>query len=142
MLGDTVERADVKDGEVKAVYTVNHSDIPMTADNYVLATGSFFSRGIIARPDSVYEPIFDLDVLYDADRSKWYDADVFAPQNYMTFGVITTADFHAIRKGDVLPNLYAVGSVLSGHNALHEGCGGGVSIMSALYVADSLLQKK
>lgn len=142
MLGDTVERADVEDEKVKAIYTINHADIPMTADDYVLATGSFFSRGIIARPDSVYEPIFDLDVLYDADRSKWYDADVFAPQKYMTFGVITTPDFHAIRKGHVLSNLYPVGSVLSGHNALHEGCGGGVSIMSALWVADSLLKKK
>ena len=141
MLGDTVERADVENGKVKAVYTVNHSDIPLCADNFILATGSFFSRGIIARPDSVYEPIFDLDVYYDTDRSKWYDTDVFAPQNYMKFGVITNASFQTYCKGQVLANLYAVGSVLSGHNALHEGCGGGVSIMSAMYVADSLLKK-
>ena len=142
MLGDTVERADVENGKVKAVYTANHVDIPLTADNYILATGSFFSRGIIARPDSAYEPIFDLDVLYDADRSQWYDANMFAPQKYMKYGVITASGFHAIRKGEVLSNLYAVGSVLSGHDALHEGCGGGVSIMSAMYVADSLLKNK
>lgn len=142
MLGDTVERADVDGGLVKAVYTVNHADIPLMADNYVLATGSFFSRGIIARPDSVYEPIFDLDVLYDADRSKWYDNDMFASQNYMKYGVITAPGFRAIHKGVTLSNLYAVGSVLSGHDALHEGCGGGVSIMSAMYVADGLLKNK
>ena len=142
MLGDTVDCADIENNEVKAVYTTNHADIRLTADHYILATGSFFSRGIIARPDSVYEPIFDLDVFYDADRSKWYDADVFAPQRYMTFGVMTTDSFRALRKGVELTNLHAVGSVLSGHNALHEGCGGGVSIMSALHVADSLLNDK
>lgn len=142
MLGDTVERADVDGGRVEAVYTVNHADIPLMADNYILATGSFFSRGIIARPDSVYEPIFDLDVLYDADRSKWYDNDMFASQNYMKYGVITAPGFRAVRKGETLTNLYAVGSVLAGHDALHEGCGGGVSIMSAMYVADGLLKNK
>ena len=142
MLGDTVERADREGGRVKAVYTVNHGDIPLCADNYVLATGSFFSRGIIARPDSVYEPIFDLDVHYDADRSRWYDADMFAPQRYMTFGVLTDPGFRALCKGEILSNLYAVGSVLSGHNALHEGCGGGVSVMSAMCVAESLSTHK
>ena len=142
MLGDTVERADIENDEVKAVYTANHSDIKMTADNYILASGSFFSRGIIARPDSVYEPVFDLDVFYDTDRSHWYDTDVFAPQKYMSFGVITTPDFHAIRKHVTITNLYAIGSILSGHNALHEGCGGGVSIMSAMHVADNLLKNK
>ena len=142
MLGDTVERADVESGLVKAVYTANHADIPLMADHFILATGSFFSRGIIARPDSVYEPIFDLDVLYDADRTQWYDNDMFASQNYMKYGVITAPDFRAICKGETLSNLYAVGSVLSGHDALHEGCGGGVSIMSSMYVADSLLKNK
>lgn len=67
---------------------------------------------------------------------------MFAPQRYMTFGVMTTDSFRALRKGVELTNLHAVGSVLSGHNALHEGCGGGVSIMSALHVADSLLNDK
>ena len=60
----------------------------------------------------------------------------------MSFGVITTPDFHAIRKHVTITNLYAIGSILSGHNALHEGCGGGVSIMSAMHVADNLLKNK
>lgn len=141
MLGDTVEKAEFEGSKVKAVYTTNHSDIQLNATNYILATGSFFSRGIIARPDSVYEPIFDLDVLYDSDRSKWYNEDVFAPQNYMKYGVITTSCFQAVRKGLCIDNLYAVGSVLAGQNSLYEGTGGGVSIMSAMYVADCLLKK-
>lgn len=138
MLGDTVNRAELEGGEVKAVFTVNHGDIPICGDKYILATGSFFSRGIIARPDSVYEPIFDLDVFYDPDRSKWYDSNMFAPQNYMKFGVQTDEAFHALYKKEPLSNLYAIGSVLAGHNALHEGCGGGVAAMSAFHVAENI----
>lgn len=141
MLGDLVDRCDISENRVKAVYTVNNSDMPLEGEHYILATGSFFSRGIIARPDSVYEPIFGLDVRYDSDCSKLYDPNFLAAHNYTRSGVLVTSDFLALRQGKPVENLSVVGSILAGHNVLHEGCGGGVSIMSAMHVTGGLLRK-
>ena len=33
--------------------------MPLIADNFVIASGSFLSHGLEANPDSVYEPILD-----------------------------------------------------------------------------------
>ena len=38
--------------------------------------------------------------------------------------------------------VYVAGAVLDGFNALKEGCGAGVSILTALYVAECILSKK
>jgi len=40
----------------------------------------------------------------------------------------------------VQQNLFAAGSVLSGSNTIHEGCGAGVSMLTALFVADNLIK--
>ena len=57
----------------------------------------------------------------------------------MTFGVATDEKLRIKIKGDVQQNLFAVGSVLGGSNTIHEGCGAGVSMLTALYVAYNLI---
>ena len=138
MLGDTVVKADITRDKVVKIYTENHGDYGLEADSYVLATGSYFSKGLIARPDSVVEPIFGCDVDCSTNRADWYDVSFFNPQNYMRFGVVTDDRFRAVRNGSVVNNLYVIGSVLGGFNALQQGCGAGVSMISALYVADNI----
>lgn len=138
-LGDTVESGLFEDGVLRAIRTVNHSEQSFSADSFILASGSFFSRGIIASQSGVYEPIFNLDLSYSSDRSRWYEEDLFKAQPYMKFGVKTDASFNASINGEVIPNLYAIGSVLSGFNAIKEGCGAGVSILTALSVAKSII---
>jgi len=141
LMGDTVEKAVVTDYYVEGIYTSHQEDIELRADSYVLASGSFFSRGLIARPDEVYEPIFGLDVQYDADRGQWYDADVFKRQPYMSFGVKTDVHFHPLLGGEKVNNLYAIGSILSGFDPIREGCGGGVALLTAFYVADRIINQ-
>lgn len=138
MLGDTVVKADFEDNKVVRIYTENHGDYGIEAGCYVLATGSYFSKGLVARPDSVAEPVFGCDVDCSANRADWYDVSFFNPQNYMRFGVVTDDRFRAVRNGSVVNNLYVIGSVLGGFNALQQGCGAGVSMISALYVADNI----
>lgn len=141
MLGDTVLRADKEGNRITGLYSYNHGDIPFVGKNVVLASGSFFSQGLIATPDRIYEPVFGLDVTYEQDREKWYDLDVFAAQPYQNFGVKTDHEFRAVYQGQVLDNLYVTGAVLEGFNAIKEGSGAGVSVLSALYVADQILSK-
>lgn len=141
MLGDTVLRAEREGKKVVRVYSFNHGDIPFVGKNVVLATGSFFSQGLIATPERIYEPVFDLDVSFSKDREQWYDLDFFAAQPYQTFGVRTDETFRAMYQGQALENLYVAGAVLEGFNAMKEGCGAGVSVLSALYVAERIISK-
>lgn len=141
MLGDTVKRADVEDNRVTKVYSYNHGNIPFSANNIVLATGSYFSQGLIATRSRVYEPVFDLDVSFNSDRKDWYNRNMFDSQNYQEFGVKTNETFNALRKGKVVENLYVSGAVLEGFNPVKEGSGAGVSILSALFIADKILSK-
>ena len=66
----------------------------------------------------------------------------FAKQAYQSFGVKTDASFRAVRQGKVLENLYVAGAVLEGFNALKEGCGAGVSLLTALEVGKQIISKR
>lgn len=96
---------------------------------------------MIATSERVYEPVFDLDVTYPEDRNQWYGRNAFDRQPYEGFGVKTGTDFRGMVHGQVLENLYVAGAVLEGFNPIKEGCGGGVSVLSALYVAEQILSK-
>jgi len=139
MLGDSVTGGEFEDGRLKAVTTRNHGKFRFEADNFILASGSLFSKGLVSDMDAVREPVFGLDVDFLECRSQWYDKNMFASQPYMTFGVSSGKDFHVLRSGMSVDNLYAAGAVLSGFNALKEGSGAGVSILTALHVSSLIL---
>ena len=142
-LGDTViESAADENGRIQSVSTVNFNDIRMEADNFVLATGSFFSKGIIATPEKVYEPVFGIDLTYSEGRESWFNINFWEKQNYISFGAKVDQDLNASINGRKISNLYAIGSVIGGSNALYEGCGGGTAIVTALAAADRILEKK
>jgi glycerol-3-phosphate dehydrogenase subunit B len=142
-LGDTVIESEISEnGNIKNVSTVNFNDIRMEADDFVLATGSFFSKGIIATPEKVYEPIFGIDLTYNEGRENWFDRNFWGKQNYISFGAKVNADLNVSIDGKAVDNLYAIGSVIGGTNALYEGCGGGTAIVTALAAADRILEKK
>lgn len=141
LMGDEAVASEIKDGKVTSIKTSNLGDIELTADNYVLASGSYFGHGIIAEIDKVTEPVFGADVIFDNDRGNWYDKNFFGKQNFIGFGVAADDRFNVIKNGESIRNLYAAGSVLGGFNPLHEGCGAGVAIMTAFYISDSILGK-
>ncbi|MEI3155814.1 MAG: glycerol-3-phosphate dehydrogenase subunit GlpB [Odoribacter sp.] len=141
MLGDTVLRAECEGNWVSQIYSYNHGDIPFVGKNFVLATGGFFSQGLIAAPDRVYEPVFGLDVAYEEEREQWYDLNLFARQNYQSFGVKTDWEFRGLRQGKPIENLYAAGAILEGFNPIKEGCGAGVSILTSMRVAEQILKQ-
>jgi anaerobic glycerol-3-phosphate dehydrogenase B subunit len=121
--GDSIVRADLAEDGTKVVraYSRNLGDEPLEAAAYVLATGKFFSRGIISNMEGMYEPVFDADVEFEADHSKWYDTDFFAVQPYERFGVKTDGEGHVLKGGISVANLYAAGQVLAGEPLSDEG---------------------
>lgn len=139
LLGDNVTGGVMEGGRLKSISTVNHGGVKLEADNFILATGSFFSHGLIASQNHIYEPIFNLDVIADEHRSDWYNKDLYAHQPYMGYGVSTDSVLHCMHDGKAIENLYAAGSVLAAQNPIEEGTGGGVAITTALFVADQII---
>lgn len=137
--GDNVLNARIDGNMVLSVGTKNLDRHQIQARNFILASGGYFSKGLKSNPFGIYEPVLGLDVEFDSDRNAWYDASFAADQPYMSYGVRTDAQLHAIRQGVTLENFYAIGSVLG---ATHPelGFGGGLAIRSAFTAVDSILQ--
>lgn len=113
LAGDTVVGGKIEDGRVKSVCTEKLGDVTLEAGWFILATGKYFSKGIVADMDRVYEPLFGLDVDFDEDRGKWFDPSFAAPQRFLEFGVKTKGGC-ALKDGSPITNLLPVGEVLAG----------------------------
>ena len=140
MLGDEVKNGIAYNNRILKIFTQNHGNIPLEGDNFILATGSFFSKGLIASPQNIYEPIFNLDVDFIPERKNWYSNNFYDKQNYHSFGVKTNNNLQGMVSGKVIDNLYVSGAILSGFNPIKEGCGAGVSILSAMYIVDQIIK--
>lgn len=113
LAGDRVTGGTIENGRLLSIRTEKLGDVTLEARAFILATGKFFSRGIVADMQKVYEPIFGLDVQYDADRSTWFSHSFAAPQRFLEFGVIAE-DGCAVRNGVKIENLFPAGEVLAG----------------------------
>ena len=142
LMGDSAVSGTFEGDRLTSVTTAKLADMPLKADNFVLATGSFISRGLIADYERVYEPVLGVDVDADADPETWTQFGVLQAQAYSRYGVSTDGEFHCLKQGKAISNLYAIGSVLSGHDAVKMGDGTGVSLLTALAVNDHIIAKK
>lgn len=144
MLGDTVVRGSFSaDGSrLLSVQTANFGNDHLEADNFIFAAGSFFSHGLNSTPAGIFEPVLNLDVDAPADRTVWFDKNIFRPQPYMHYGLRTDDTFHALRGGRPVDNLIVAGASLPGADSLREGSGAGISLLTGLNAADTILNRK
>ena len=140
LMSDKVVGGEWENGKLKSVETSNLPDEKLYAEQFVLATGSFQSEGLQSNYESVYEPIFNFDVDAAEGRPNWINQDVYAAQPYMEFGVRTNSALQVLKDGQVVENVYAVGSVLSGHNPIKMADAQGVSMITALAVANTIIK--
>lgn len=114
MNADAVVRGDFdEDGRrLMRIYTSNEAE-SFTAKEFWLATGSFFSGGLASTRETVFEPLFGLDVDFIKDRRNWVNKDFFAQQPFMKFGVKVSPSGKALKKGREIENLFPIGSIIS-----------------------------
>lgn len=112
--GDSVVGGSFDGGSLKWVETGNLSGTHLEADNFILSTGKFFSRGLISNMDGIAEPVFGCDVEYDRDLRNWTVAEFFETQPFEKFGVVTDEKGRVKINGKVVDNLYAAGEILAG----------------------------
>ncbi|WP_375748624.1 glycerol-3-phosphate dehydrogenase subunit GlpB [Vibrio sp. HN007] len=145
--GDEVLKGDFeeKDGELKLarIHTKKMGDLTLSADHYVFATGSFFSKGLVAQQQDIIEPVFDLDMCDIGKRSEWHQHDFFSqsPHAFLGFGVETNERFLPSIEGKTVKNLFCAGSILAHYNPVAHGCGSGVAISTACNAVDNILQE-
>ncbi len=128
------------DGDkVIGVHSQHGEDQLFEADHFVLASGSFFSRGLESRLGGIREPIFDADVLSLAERDTWAGRRLFDHHPFMGFGVKTDDKLRVLRGGRPLTNLYGAGSVLAHYDPIKEGSGSGVAVATGWQAAGHIL---
>ncbi len=142
-LAGDIAKDPVWDGNrLDRIHTENLGSLAIGADNFVLAGGHLFGRGVEALPDGFREPVFGLDTDAPADRAEWFSEGFFSPQPYLGFGVLTDGRFRGCKEGRPVENLYVAGAQLAGCHSMEEGSGAGVAIMTGLAVADDILKEK
>ena len=139
LAGDRVTGGKLAGGRLLSVSTAKLGDMDLEADAFVLATGKYFSKGLVADMDRVHEPLFGLDVAFDDDRSKWFDPSFAAPQRFLEFGV-KTMDGRAVKDGRAVENLFPAGEVLAGVSSA-QGDATAVIKESAIAAANAIRRK-
>ena len=138
LMGDEVTSAAVHEGVVSSITTRNLDTARLFADQFILASGGYFSKGLVTTPTQVYEPLFGLDIDYPAERKDWYDPDFFAAQPYMDFGVKTDDTLRGVKDGQPLMNLFCIGSVLGNTRKADFGTAAGLAIRTAFAAVDTI----
>lgn len=140
--GDKVVNGTFDGERLVSLQTQNLRDMAISADNYIMATGSYFSQGLHAEQHAIQEPIFGLQVTHKPARVDWRNPAFFADRShpFMAFGVETNAQLNPQRSGVTIKNLYCCGSMLSGYDPVFEGCGGGVAIGTAYHAIMQCLE--
>ena len=143
LVGDEVTHCEFSDNQLQRIFTRNHQDMPLTADHYLLASGSFFSRGLHAERHHIEEAIFGLDIapLTSTNHQHWYQPQFFSdqPHQFLGMGVETNQQLQPSLNGNVITNLYCAGAILAHYNPIFEDSGSGVAISTGFHAAQSMI---
>ncbi|PSU34998.1 glycerol-3-phosphate dehydrogenase subunit GlpB [Photobacterium lutimaris] len=141
LAGDEVLSGEFDNHRLAKIFTRNHEDIPLVADHFLLASGSFFSKGLSAQRHEVSEPIFGLDMADSTHRDHWYQPQFFTPQShpFMKMGIDCNNQLNPSINNQVINNLYCAGAILAHYDPVQEGSGSGVAISTGYYVAQQMI---
>lgn len=139
--GDEVLSGHFEQERLLSITTRLNPDMPLSASHFVLATGSFFSRGLASDRQQLTDPVFNLDVESAGSREHW-SSDRFMDgeqHGFSNFGIKTDQQLNPFRNGHNVKNLFCAGAVLNGFNPVQEASSGGVAISTGWFAASQIL---
>ena len=111
-------------------------------DSVIVATGGFFSAGLVTSMGRMYEPIFGIEIKVPQDQKDWSHQSLFAnsEQPFSTYGVAVNRHMQAVDEtGAVLfNNVQFVGRTLQGYDFCFEKSGNGVAVTTAYHAVQEL----
>ena len=139
--GDEVRSGCFKNEQLQSIKTRLNPHIPLEARHFILATGSFFSRGLDSSRSSLFDKTFNLDVIEAGQREQWSKEHLLngSQHSFSYFGVETSKCFNPYMNGKVISNLYCAGGVLGGFNSVTEASAGGIAISTGWHVANQII---
>lgn len=140
--GDSVQSGVIENGQISHVLTATNDTVKLHAKAYILATGSFLSKGLVSEFNVIREPVFNLRVKADQDRSKWYAPEFLSHEGhpFTQYGVETDCELHPFDQDkNTIKNMFCAGAVLSGYDPIREASGGGVAISTGYFAAQKIL---
>lgn len=136
--GHTATEFAMEDGALCSITTAK--GVTLSANEFVLATGSFIGGGLEALRSGVSEKLFGAEVVAPV-TTELTNRNIYEPQPFMSAGIVTDNQFKLTIGGAVVENLYGCGAILAGYNPVKEGCGAGVAMFTALKVAENILNR-
>ena len=118
LMGGTVTGGTFEGARLLSVRTDRLGTYELKADRFIIATGKFLGKGLVADMERIFEPVFGLDIDYEPDRSLWFDSSFGGEQRFLTFGVRTDSLSRPSIGGMTVDNLFACGELLHGVSAV------------------------
>lgn len=113
----------------------------INAGAFVLATGSFFSGGLICGKNSVRETIFGLPIRDVPEPKKRFRTDFLDKRGHpiSEAGIRIDTNFSPCNESGtrVYENLFAAGEIIGGFDSLKERSGGGVAISTGTLAGEA-----
>ncbi|WP_378950341.1 anaerobic glycerol-3-phosphate dehydrogenase subunit GlpB [Pelosinus sp. sgz500959] len=139
----TVARSIVKDGQCTAVITAGiDRERTYYAKSFILANGGFYGGGLVAEPENVIEPIFNLPIAAPSDHELWANMSLFSnePQPFALIGISVDEKMRPLDEVGkvVLTNVFVAGRNLRGYDFCFEKSGNGVALASGYQAAMSV----
>lgn len=148
IIGGKVVDGVIEKGQVRQIRfeTANRLK-PVTAKNYVLATGGIYGGGIQTDSDGavgqVWEPIFGLPIEADQNRHNWFATGFLDPkgQPFASYGVKVNEKLNPVNgNGNALAeNLYIAGATIAGSDWTRGRTGDGVALATATAIVEQIV---
>ncbi|MBN1220795.1 MAG: anaerobic glycerol-3-phosphate dehydrogenase subunit B [Anaerolineae bacterium] len=147
LIGSKVVDGVIENGRVQQIRLETASRLkPVVAENYVLATGGIFGGGIQTDGEGkVWEPIFDLPVIAEADRHQWFEPKFLSAgdQPIANYGVKVNRQLNPVDESGMplAKNLFVTGATLAGSNWIVGRTGDGVALATAATVVATIVDR-
>lgn len=137
-----VSKLSFKNGRFTAEADLQSGIKTIRSKSLIMATGRFFSKGLVAGRNGVIEPLLGLPVFQPESRELWHSRQFFDPEGHALnrAGIITDEFLRPVcKKGlALMPNLYTAGTILAGQDWTREKCGASISFATAWKAVESL----